>query len=241
MFDKALAKGCLGAVVGLVVVVFAVFVFQMGVWWYIGLDDPYTPKPGPEHVRLTAAEFRERSEQALHDTVGGFSPGLVLSDTGYTVEQYQRRPNGEPSRLSFVDRQFTARTRILASHRGELADGIAAHWREHGYQQQGWIWTPAEREKGPDYHFSAESSGGIRVYVALVPGPDQTLTLTMSIRGDGVEYAPDSARPTTALQPDIEDAHWSDGEGQVQRAAELTALHGAAVAAGRAASKLPAG
>ncbi len=35
------------------------------------------------------------------------------------------------------------------------------------------------------------------------------LTLTLSIRGDGVEYAPDSARPTSTVQPDVVDAHWS--------------------------------
>ncbi|WP_268267736.1 hypothetical protein [Streptomyces kaniharaensis] len=29
------------------------------------------------------------------------------------------------------------------------------------------------------------------------------------VRGTDVEYAPDSARPTAALQPDVEDAHWS--------------------------------
>ncbi|MGV9268076.1 hypothetical protein ACWDRR_25825 [Kitasatospora sp. NPDC003701] len=209
MFDKGLAKGCLGAVVGLIAAVLAVFVFQTGVWWYIGLEDPDAPKPGPERVRLTAAEFRERSEQALRDTVAGLSPGLVLSDTGYTVEQDQRHPSGEPSKLSYVDRQFTARTRILDTHRRELASGIATQWQLHGYKQQGWIWTPTEPEKGPDYHFSAESPEGIRVYVALMPNPDQTLILTMSIRSDGVEYAPESARPTATLQPDVEDAHWS--------------------------------
>ncbi|MBP0451494.1 hypothetical protein J5Y04_18365 [Kitasatospora sp. RG8] len=209
MFDKGLAKGCLGAVAGLVAIVLAVLVLNMGVWWSIGLDDPYAPKSGPELVRHTSAQFRERSEQALRDTVGGLGPNLVLSDSGYDVRQYGPRANGVPSRLSHVDRQLTARTRILASHRAELRDAVAAEWRAHGYKESGWIWTPSEPEKGPDYNFSAESPDGIGVFVQLVPGPDQTLGLTVSVRGDGVEYDPAAARPAAALQPDIEDAHWS--------------------------------
>ncbi|MER6399315.1 hypothetical protein ABT263_25200 [Kitasatospora sp. NPDC001603] len=197
MFDKGLAKGCLGAVVGLAATVAVLLLLNMGVWWYIGLDDPYTPKFGPEHVRFTAAEFRQRSEQALQDTVGEFGTDLALSDTGYTVQRNPPRPSDELSRLSLVDRQLTARATIAASRRRELADGIAANWQAHSYKKDSWLSTPTEREKGPDYKFSAESPEGIRVYVTLAPGPDQTLTLTMTIRGDGVEYTPDSVQPTT--------------------------------------------
>ncbi|MFE7527713.1 hypothetical protein ACFU7Y_18645 [Kitasatospora sp. NPDC057542] len=93
------------------------------------------------------------------------------------------------------------------SHRLELKNGIENQWQLHGYKQVKPIWTPSEPEKGTDYNFSAEASGGVSVYVSLVPGPDQMLTL--SIRGDGVEYAPDFARPTETLRPDIDDAHWS--------------------------------
>ncbi|MFH8387166.1 hypothetical protein ACH4E7_40705 [Kitasatospora sp. NPDC018058] len=209
MFDKGLAKGCLGAVVGLVGLVGAFLMFNIGVWWWIAYDEAHPSAPRPEHVRFTADEFRQHSDQAVQDTVGGLTPGLVLSDAGYTVQQHQQRPNGELSRLSFVDRQLTARTKISASHRLELKNGIENQWRLHGYKQVKPIWTPSEPEKGTDYNFSAEASGGVSVYVSLVPGPDQMLTFTLSIRSDGVEYAPDSARPTETLRPDTDDAHWS--------------------------------
>ncbi|MET8630549.1 hypothetical protein ABZW30_43785 [Kitasatospora sp. NPDC004669] len=195
--------------VGLVGLVGAVLVFNVGVWWWIAYDESHPSAPGPERVRLTAEEFRERSEQAIQDTVRGLSPALVLSDTGFTVRQHERRPDGEPSRLAFVDRQLTARTKISASHRAELKNGIETAWQERGYKQVKPMWTPSEPEKGPDYNFSAESSEGVSVYVSLVPGPDQTITFTLSIRGDGVAYAPDSARPTSTVQPDVDDAHWS--------------------------------
>ncbi|MER7757123.1 hypothetical protein [Kitasatospora sp. NPDC097643] len=209
MSGKGWAKGCLGVVVGLAVLPLVLLVFNMGVWWYISLDDSSSSKRGPEHISLTATEFRERGEQALHDTLYGLSPGLELGETGYTVEQHERRADGEPSKLSFVDRRLTARTRISAAHRWELKNGIETNWRLLGYKQNGSIWTPREPEKGPDYNFSADGPRGISVYVTLVPGPDQTLTLTMSIRADDVEYVPNSARPTSTLQPDLEDAHWS--------------------------------
>ncbi|MFD4658270.1 hypothetical protein ACFWP2_21880 [Kitasatospora sp. NPDC058444] len=209
MFDRGLAKGCLGAVVGLAALVGVVFALYIGLWIYICPDDPYASKPGPERVRLTAAAFRERSQLAVENTVGGLSHGLALSDTGYGVRQYERRPEGGPSTLSFVDRQLTARTRISASHREELKNGIEAAWRSHGYKQEQPIWTPGDPLKGPDYHFSAEVSADVAVYVTLTPEPDQTLTLTLSVRGAGVEYDPDSAQPTTSLRPDLDDAHWS--------------------------------
>ncbi|MEU9048292.1 MULTISPECIES: hypothetical protein, partial [unclassified Kitasatospora] len=80
----------------------------VGVWWWISYDEAHPPAPRPEQVRFTADGFRQHSEQALQATVGTLSPGLALTDTGYSVKRHQPRPNGGLSRLFFVDRRLTA-------------------------------------------------------------------------------------------------------------------------------------
>ncbi|GHF91721.1 hypothetical protein GCM10018790_81030 [Kitasatospora xanthocidica] len=207
MFDKGLAKGCLGAVVGLAGLVGVMFALQIGAWWAIGSVD-YSSKPGPETVRHTPEQFQALSDRTVQDTLGSLNPGLVLSDRGCTVSRYEPRPDGTPSKLSTVDRRFTARTRISASHRQELKDRIEAAWRLRGYQQKPPTWTLSSPDEGPDY-LSAATSEGIAVWVALSPEPDGTVTLTMSVSGADVAYAPDFARPLSRLTPDTEDTYWS--------------------------------
>ncbi|MFI9163233.1 hypothetical protein [Kitasatospora aureofaciens] len=207
MSGKKLAKatGVVGA--SFVALIGAVFAFQIAVWWFIGSDD-YASNPGPETVRHTPERFHALSEQAVRDTLGGLSPSLVLSDRGCTVSRYEPRPDGTPSKLSTVDRRFTARTRISGSHRQELRDGIEAGWRLHGYQEKPPAWTPSTPDEGPDY-LTAETSEGVAVWVALSPEPDRTLTLTMSVSSGDVAYAPDYARPLSPLRPDTEDTYWA--------------------------------
>ncbi|SDT83394.1 hypothetical protein SAMN05216371_8217 [Streptomyces sp. TLI_053] len=209
MFDKGLVKGCLGVVVGLACLVGVMLALTVGGWWWVAYDEAHPSPPRPERIRFTADAFHQRSEQALEDTVGALSPGLALTDTGYSVERNQPRATGEPSRLSFVDRRLTARTRISASHRLELKSGIEDQWRRHDYKLVEPIWTPSDPQKGTDYNFSAEATDGVTVYVSLVPGPDRTLILTLSIHAGGVEYSPGSVRPSETLRPDAEDTHWS--------------------------------
>ncbi|MFD4656350.1 hypothetical protein ACFWP2_12060 [Kitasatospora sp. NPDC058444] len=195
------------AVAGLAAPIGAMFAFQIAVWWSIGSDD-YASKSGPEKVRHTPEQFHALSEQTVHDTLGGLSPSLVLSDRGCTVNRYEPRSDGTPSKLSTVDRRFTARTRISASHRQELRNGIEAEWKLHGYRQKPSVWTPSTPDEGPDY-LSAETPEGVAVWVALSPEPDRTLTLTMSVSGGDIAYAPDYARPLSPLRPDTEDTYWS--------------------------------
>ncbi|MGW7582369.1 hypothetical protein ACWGKU_15310 [Kitasatospora sp. NPDC054768] len=207
LFGKSLVKAALVVAASIVALIGVAFAFQIAAWWFIGADD-YASKPGPEIVRHTPERFHALSEQTVRDTLGGLSPDLVLSDRGCTVSRYEPRPDGTPSKLSTVDRRFTARTRISASHRQELRDGIEAEWRRRGLRQKPSAWTPSAPDEGPDY-LSAETSEGIAVWVALSPEPDRTVTLTMSVSGGDVAYAPDRARPLSPLRPDIEDTYWS--------------------------------
>ncbi|MEU6974291.1 hypothetical protein AB0A71_42575, partial [Kitasatospora aureofaciens] len=160
-----------------------------------------------EIVRHTPGEFQLLSERTVQDTLGSLSPGLVLSDRGCTVNRYEPRSDGTLSRLSTFDRQFTARTRISASHRQELKDRIEASWRLRGYRQEPRVWTPSSPYAGPDI-LSAGTSEGIGVWVALSPQPDGMITLTMSVSGVDVAYAPEYARPLSPLRPDTEDTYW---------------------------------
>lgn len=204
MSGKVWVKAALIVAAGSAIVVGVMFAIQIGVWW--SLD--YSSKPGPEIVRHTPEQFQALSERTVEDTLGSLSPGLVLSDRGCTVNRYEPRSDGTPSRLSTVDRRFTARTRISASHRQELRDRIGAAWRLRGYLQKPPAWTPSSPDEGPDY-LTAETSEGIGVWVALSPEPDGTVTLTMSVSGADVAYAPDYARPLSPLRPDADDTYWS--------------------------------
>ncbi|MFH8387525.1 hypothetical protein ACH4E7_42655 [Kitasatospora sp. NPDC018058] len=200
-------KAALVAVAGIAVVVGVMFALLIGVWWSLGSEDS-SSKPGPETVRRTPEEFQVLSERTVQDTLGSLSPGLVLSDRGCTVNRYEPRSDGTLSRLSTFDRRFTARTRISASHRQELKDRIEASWRLRGYRQEPPVWTPSSPDAGPDI-LSAGTSEGIGVWVALSPQPDGMITLTMSVSGVDVAYAPEYARPLSPLRPDTEDTYWS--------------------------------
>ncbi|MFF2659730.1 hypothetical protein ACFVUH_20510 [Kitasatospora sp. NPDC058032] len=207
MSGKAWMKAALVAVAGIAGAVGLMFVLQIGVWWSLGSEDYYS-KPGPEIVRRTPEQFQALSERTVQDTLGSLSPGLMLSDRGCTVDRDEPRSDGTLSKLSTFDRRFTARTRISASHRQELKERVEAAWRLHGYQPESPIWTPSSPAEGPDY-LSTETPEGIGVWVALSPEPDGTITLTMSVSGTGVAWAPEYARPLSPLRPDTEDAYWS--------------------------------
>ncbi|WP_406085883.1 hypothetical protein [Kitasatospora purpeofusca] len=205
MSGKVWVKAALVAVAGVAVVVGVMLVLLIAAWWSLGSEDYYS-KPAPEVVRHTPQQFQELSERTVQDALG--SLGLVLSDRGCTVDRYEQRSDGTPSRLATFDRRFTARTRIGASHRQELKDRVDAAWRLRGYRQEPPVWTPSNPAEDPDL-LSAETSEGIGVWVALSPETDGTVTLTMSVSGTDVAYAPEYARPLSPLRPDTEDAYWS--------------------------------
>ncbi|MER5354625.1 hypothetical protein ABT093_30375 [Kitasatospora sp. NPDC002551] len=207
MSGKVWVKAALVAVAGVAGAVGLMFVLLIGVWWSLGSEDYYS-KPGPEIVRRTPEQFQALSEIAAQDTLGTLSPALELSDTGCTVDRYAPRSDGTLSKLSTVDRRYTARTRISASHRQELKDRIKAAWRLGGYQQETPIWTPSTPADRPEF-LSAETSEGIRVTVALYSEPDGTITLTMSVSGSAIAWAPEYARPLSPVRPDVEDSYWS--------------------------------
>ncbi|MFD9061465.1 hypothetical protein ACFVZ3_08105 [Kitasatospora purpeofusca] len=198
-------QAALVAVAGVALAVGVMVVLLIGAWWSLGSEDYYS-KPAPEVVRHTPQQFHELSERTVQDTLG--SLGLVLSDRGCTVDRYEKRSDGTPSRLAVFDRRFTVRTRIGASHRQELKDRIQAAWQQRGYRQEPPVWTPSNPAEEPEY-LSAEMSEGIGVWVALSPQPDGTVTLTMSVNGTDVAYAAEHARPLSPLRPDTEDPYWS--------------------------------
>ncbi|CAN3985820.1 hypothetical protein KPATCC21470_8552 [Kitasatospora purpeofusca] len=80
--------------------------------------------------------------------------------------------------------------------------------QQHGYRQEPPRWTPGNPAEEPEY-FSAETPERVGVWVALSPQPDGTITLTMSVNGTDVAYAPEHARPLSPLRPDTEDPYWS--------------------------------
>ncbi|WP_229888675.1 MFS transporter, partial [Streptomyces nitrosporeus] len=127
-----------------------------------GVSAAFTAPAGLSIITTTFAEGPARNRAlSIYTTcaASGFSLGLVLSDRGCTVSRYEPRPDGTPSKLSTVDRRFTARTRISASHRQELKDRIEAAWRLRGYQQKPPTWTLSSPDEGPDYLSAATSEG----------------------------------------------------------------------------------
>ncbi|MFD7417426.1 hypothetical protein [Kitasatospora purpeofusca] len=198
-------KAALVAVASLAVA-FGVMVVLVAVeWWSLASED-HSSKPAPEVVQYTPEQFEELGEQTVQETLGGL--GLVLSDSGCTVERHGPRPDGTASKLATFERRFTARTRISAAHRQELEDRVQAAWRLHGYWLDPAVWTPKVPGQGPDV-LSADTSQGTDVRVELSPETDGTLTLTMSVSDTHVAYAPEHARPLSPLRPDTEDAYWS--------------------------------
>ncbi|SDT83385.1 hypothetical protein SAMN05216371_8208 [Streptomyces sp. TLI_053] len=207
MFGRTWVKAALVVVASLVALLGAMVALYVLAWWQLGSEDPYS-KPAAEIVRHTPEQFHALSDQAVRDTVGGLSPALVLSDRGRTVDRYEPRTDGKESKLSTVERRFTVRTRIGASHRQELREGIEADWRLHGFLQVPPALTSSAADEGREY-LSAATSEGIRVSLAFLPEPDGTLTLTMSVSGTDIAYDPDYARPLSPLRPDTEDTYWS--------------------------------
>ncbi|MEK2494791.1 hypothetical protein WN990_35125 [Kitasatospora purpeofusca] len=105
MSGKVWVQAALVAVVGVAVAVGVMVVLLVGAWWSLGSEDYYS-EPGPEVVRHTPQQFQELSERTVQDTLG--SLGLVLSDRGCTVDRYEQRSDGTPSKLAVFDRRFTA-------------------------------------------------------------------------------------------------------------------------------------
>ncbi|WP_435647241.1 hypothetical protein [Kitasatospora purpeofusca] len=198
-------KAALVAVAGLAVAFGVMVVLVLVEWWSLASED-HSSKPAPEVVRYTPEQFEELGERTVQETLGGL--GLVLSDSGCTVERHGQRSDGTASMLATFERRFTARTRIGASHRQEIEDRVQAAWRQHNYWLEPLVWTPKVPGQDPDI-LSADTSEGTGVRVALSPEADGTLTLTMSVSDTHVAYAPEYARPLSPLRPDTEDAYWS--------------------------------
>ncbi len=198
-------KAALVAVAGVAVAVGVMVVLLVVEWWSLASED-HSSKPAPEVVRHSPEQFEELGERTVQETLDGL--GLVLSDSGCTVERHGQRSDGTASKLATFDRRFTSRTRISAAHRQEIEDRVQAAWRQHNYWQEPSVWTPNGPGQGPDL-LSADTSEGIGVWVALSPETDGTLTLTMSVSDTRVAYAPEYARPLSPLRPNTEDSYWS--------------------------------